>query len=282
MKKMIWRTKKGDIDLSRRALVMGVLNVTLDSFSDGGKYLAVADAVKHARQMIADGADIIDIGGESTRPGALPVSAETECARVLPVIECVAALPGCLISVDTSKASVAREAIARGASVINDITGLRGDPGMAGVVRASGAGVILAHMQGTPRDMQVAPHYENVVDEVGLFFRQSLALAIGCGIDPMCVAFDPGIGFGKSVAHNLLLLRHLERLRTEGRPLAVGVSRKSFLGKVIGSAEMADRLWPAVAVTSYGREHGGSIFRVHDVKAHVDALRMTEAILEEA
>jgi len=254
---MIWRTKKGDVDLGRRALIMGVLNVTLDSFSDGGKYLAVSDAVEHGRRMLAEGADIIDVGGESTRPGAVPVPAEIERARVLPVIERLAALPGCLLSIDTSKADVAREAVER-------------------------AGVIITHMQGTPRDMQISPRYEDVVAEVGLFFRQSFALALGSGIDSMCIAFDPGIGFGKSVAHNLLLLRNLDRLRTEGRPLAVGVSRKSFLGKVIGSAAMADRLWPAVATTSYCREHGGSIFRVHDVKEHLEALRMTEAILEQA
>jgi len=279
---MIWRTKKGDVDLGRRALIMGVLNVTLDSFSDGGKYLAVSDAVEHGRRMLAEGADIIDVGGESTRPGAAPVPAEIERARVLPVIERLAALPGSLLSIDTSKAGVAREAVERGAAIINDVTGLRGDPEMAGVARDSGAGVIITHMQGTPRDMQISPHYENVVDEVGLFFRQSFALALRSGIDSMCIAFDPGIGFGKSAAHNLLLLRNLDRLRTEGRPLAVGVSRKSFLGKVIGSAAMADRLWPAVAATSYCREHGGSIFRVHDVKEHLEALRMTEAILEEA
>ncbi len=250
---------------------MGILNVTLDSFWDGGKYAALSDAVEHARRMLGEGADIIDIGGESTRPGALPVPEEIERARVLPVVEAVAALGAGLLSIDTYKAGVAREAVARGAAIINDISGLR-DPAMREAARDTGAGVILCHMQGTPRDMQAAPRYEDVVEEVGVFFRQSLALAIGSGIDPMCIVFDPGIGFGKSVAHNLRLLRHLDTLAE--RPLAVGVSRKSFLG-----GAMEDRLWPAVAITSFAREQGAAVFRVHDVKAHAEALRMTEAIL---
>ena len=279
---MIWKTQRGDLDLGGRGLVMGILNVTLDSFYDGGKYAAPGAAVDHALAMLEEGADIIDVGGESTRPGATPVPEYVERARVLPVIERLSSLTGCLISIDTSKARVAREAVASGASIINDVTGLRGDPEMVDVVRESGAGVIIMHMQGTPASMQTAPHYQDVVEEVGLFFRHSYASALRSGVDPMCIAFDPGIGFGKSAAHNLLLLRNLPRLSVEERPMAIGVSRKSFLGTVTGSSAMEDRFWPGVALTSCARERGASIFRVHDVLANVQALRMTEAILEEA
>lgn len=281
---MIWRTRAGELDLARRALVMGILNVTADSFSDGGKFLARDAAVAHALAMAADGAAIIDIGGESTRPGAEPVPEEEEMARVLPVIERVAAelrrfSPPCEISIDTSKAAVARAAIERGAGIINDVTALRGDAGMAAVARETGAGVIAMHMQGTPRDMQRAPHYENVIAEVRDFFRQTFARAIGSGIQPERIAFDPGIGFGKTVMHNLSLLRHLAALRVEERPLVLGVSRKAFLGKVTGSAEMADRAAPTLALTALGRANGANIFRVHDVKANVQALAAAETVL---
>jgi len=276
---MIWRHNSGEFDLGGRARVMGVLNVTVDSFSDGGKYVSVEKAVSHGLQMVAEGADIIDVGGESTRPGAEPVSEEEEMRRVLPVIGELAKKSRCVISIDTSKAGVAREAIAHGASIINDVTGLRGDPKMAEVVALTGAGLIIMHMQGTPRDMQRNPHYENVVAEVGDFFRQSFTRAVTCGIDPGNIAFDPGIGFGKSVLHNMLLLKNIESLRVQNRPLVVGVSRKSFLGKIVGSDAMEDRFWPTVALTSLGREHGADVFRVHDVQPSVQALRMTEAIL---
>ncbi len=273
---------KGDLCLGERGLVMGILNVTLDSFSDGGKYADPAAAVEHALAMVEQGADIIDIGGESTRPGARPIPEEVERARVLPVLERLAGLTDCLLSIDTSKAPIARDAIACGASIINDVTGLRGDSAMVDVARDTGAGVIIMHMQGTPADMQIAPCYEDVVEEVGLFFRHSFASALRSGVDPMCIAFDPGIGFGKSAAHNLLLLRNLPRLSVEERPLAIGVSRKSFLSAVTGASAMEDRLWPGVALTSYCRERGASIFRVHDVLPNAQALRMTEAILEVA
>ena len=278
---MIWRAKKAEIDLSSRALVMGILNVTLDSFSDGGKFLSVDKAVSHAIRMADEGADLIDVGGESTRPGAEAVPAEVEMERVLPVIEALAKRTGALISIDTYKASVARAALDCGASIINDITGLRGDPEMAGVARASGAGVILMHMQGTPRTMQLSPHYQDVRAEVRDFFRQSFDLALACGLHPMSLAFDPGIGFGKTVAHNLELLKNLESLRVGDRPLVLGVSNKSFIGKAIGSDAMEDRFWPTVALTSFLRERGANVVRVHDVKANAQALRMTEAILNQ-
>jgi len=265
---------------------MGILNVTLDSFSDAGKFLSVNKAVAHALRMVEEGAAVLDIGGESTRPGAQAVCAEEEMQRVLPVLEALSqelshelASSRVLISIDTYKAEVARAAIERGASIINDITGLRGDPGMAEVARESGAGVIIMHMQGTPLTMQTAPHYADVVGEVRDFFRQSLDHALASGLDPMSLAFDPGIGFGKTVAHNLLLLKNLESLRVGSRPLVLGVSNKSFIGKVIGSDALEDRLWPTVALTSFAREHGANLVRVHEVKPNAEALRMTEAIL---
>ena len=231
--------------------------------------------IGRARQMAAQGADLIDIGGESTRPGADPVSEAEEMQRVLPVIE---QLTDLALSIDTMKPAVARAALDAGAEIVNDVTGLR-DPVMREVVRVTGAGAIAMHMQGEPRTMQSAPHYADVCGEIRETFRQTLDACLACGIDPMCLAFDPGIGFGKTVAHNLTLLQNLEAVRVGGRPLVLGVSRKSFIGKVLGSERMDDRDWPTVALTSYLRERGASVLRVHDVKPNAEALRMTEAIL---
>jgi dihydropteroate synthase len=200
-------------------------------------------------------------------------------ARVIPVIERLSAQTDRAISIDTSKASVAAAAIKAGASIINDVTAMRADGAMAIVAERTGAGVILMHMQGTPRDMQANPHYGDVVAEVGDFFRQSFERALRCGINPMRIAFDPGIGFGKTVEHNLLLLKNLAALRIENRPLVLGVSRKSFIGKILEAPSHADRLWPTVALTSYAREQDANILRVHDVRPNAEALRMTEAIL---
>ncbi|MEA3187955.1 MAG: dihydropteroate synthase [Chthoniobacter sp.] len=275
---MIWRTAKGDTDLAARGLIMGVLNVTLDSFSDGGKFTTVESAVAHALEMEQQGADIIDVGGESTRPGAQPVSAQEEMQRVLPVIEALADRTRCEISVDTYKPEVAQAAILSGASIINDVSGLR-DPRMIEVAGETGAGVIAMHMQGTPGDMQRDPHYGDVVAEIREFFRQTFARAVTSGLAPMSIAFDPGIGFGKTVAHNLTLLKNLAALRVEQRPLVVGVSRKSFIGRILDDMEMKARDWPTVALTSYACEHGANVIRVHEVKPNVEALRMTEAIV---
>ena len=276
---------------------MGILNVTSDSFSDGGAYLEIERAVDHAREMIAAGADIIDIGGESTRPGAEPVSEDEEMRRVLPVIERLVevgkehrtsniehrtskeeACPTLVISIDTMKPAVARAAIECGAEIVNDVTGLR-DPAMREVVRASGAGAIAMHMQGMPRDMQIAPQYEDVTGEIREFFRHTFSACLASGMEETRLAFDPGIGFGKTVPHNLAILRNLDSMRVGGRPLVLGVSRKSFLGKVLGSGTMEDRAWPTVALTSYGRAHGANVIRVHDVQPNAHSLRMTEAIL---
>ena len=277
---MLWQTRTRTLDLAQRGLIMGVLNVTTDSFSDGGQFIDIDRAVAHAQQLIEEGAAIIDIGGESTRPGAEPVAETEELRRVLPVIERLAGDQRCVLSIDTMKPAVARAAIEVGAEIINDVTGLR-DPAMREVVRDTGAGAIAMHMQGTPRDMQRAPHYDNVVAEISNFFRQTFSACLACGIDPMRLAFDPGIGFGKTVEHNLALLRNLDAMRVGGRPLVLGVSRKSFLGKMTGSDALADRAWPTVALTSYGRARGANIFRVHEARPNVEALRMTEAILGE-
>jgi len=258
---------------------MGVLNVTPDSFFDGGEFFTPGKAIQHGLQMAAEGADIIDIGGESTRPGAAPVPAEEELRRVIPVIEKLRAKIDVPISIDTSKSEVARTAIHTGAAIVNDITGGRGDKGMLPLIAETKSAFIIMHMQGTPRTMQNQPQYEDVVLEVSDFFRQQYARAIVCNIEPMAIAFDPGIGFGKTLDHNLDLLAHLERLRAHDRPLVIGVSRKSFLGKLANSLEIKDRLAPAVALTSLLRVRGADVFRVHDVKESVSALRVTEAIL---
>ena len=275
---MLWRTKTREFDLHKRALLMGILNVTADSFSDGGRYLDPDHAVAHAQEMAAAGADIIDVGGESTRPGAEPVPEDEEMRRVLPVIERLARDTPSVISIDTMKSAVARAAVERGAAIINDVTGLR-DPAMREVVRVTGAGAIAMHMQGTPQDMQRAPHYEDVVAEIKDFFRQTLNACLASGVDVMRLAFDPGIGFGKTVPHNLAIVRNLDSMRVGGRPLVLGVSRKSFLGKLVGSEALEDRAWPTVTLTSYGRTRGANVFRVHDVLPNAQALRMTEALL---
>ncbi len=259
---------------------MGVVNVTPDSFSDGGLFLDHAAAVDHGLKMLAEGADVLDVGGESTRPGAEPVPAAEQIRRVVPVVRALRAQTEALLSVDTASAEVAAAALEAGADVVNDVTALRADAAMARVCAEAGCGVILMHMQGEPRTMQHAPAYADVVAEVRAFFAGRLDHALAAGLAREAIMFDPGIGFGKTVAHNLALLRHLDALSpAPDRPVALGVSRKSFLGRVLGSDAMGDREWPTVALTSLGREKGARLFRVHDVRPNVHALRMTEAIL---
>lgn len=278
---MIWQHARGSLDLSVRGAIMGILNVTPDSFSDGGQYADAARAIDHGLAMWAEGAAILDIGGESTRPGAAAVDAREELGRVLPVIDgLVSQAPGCLISIDTSKASVAQAALDHGAVIVNDVTALHGDADMAGVVAKGRAGVILMHMQGTPRTMQLDPRYDDVLAEVGSFFADRARVAEAAGIPAACLAFDPGIGFGKTVEHNLTLLRKLERLAGTGHPLVLGVSRKSFLAGMSGVGTMSDRLWPTLALTALLREKGARVLRVHDVKPNVAALRVAESLLE--
>lgn len=282
MRERTWKIGKRVFDVSRHGLIMGVLNVTPDSFSDGGEFPTADKATERGLQIVAEGAHIIDVGGESTHPGSEPVTADQELRRVIPVIENLRQKLDVPISIDTSKAEVAGAAIQAGASIVNDITGGQGDEQMLPLVAETKSAFIVMHMQGTPRTMQIQPRYTDVVAEISEFFRQQYARAIGLNIDPMAIAFDPGIGFGKTLDHNLELLAQLERLRAHDRPLVVGVSRKSFLGKLIGSPEISDRLVPGLALTALLRARGADVFRVHDVKENVYALRVSEAILQRA
>ena len=274
---MIWKSPRRTEDLTHHGLIMGVLNVTPDSFSDGGRYFNPADAVAHALQMENDGAGILDIGGESTRPGATAVNPEEELRRILPVVRAVREQTQCLISIDTMKAAVAAAAMDAGADIINDISGLRADPDMAAVAAHTGAGVVLMHMQGTPQTMQHQPAYEDVIREIQDSLRRSMEIAVAAGVAPAAIALDPGIGFGKTLEHNLAILRNLDAFSLDSRPVLLGVSRKSFISRITGSP---DRKWPTLALTSYARGKGVRILRVHDVKENVQALRMTEAILQ--
>ena len=264
-----------------RSLVMGVLNVTPDSFSDCGKFTDVGRAVEHARKMADAGADIIDIGGESTRPGSQPVSEEEELRRVVPLIE---RLPGLLISIDTTKAIVAEQALAAGARIVNDISALRFDGRMVEVVREHGAGVVLMHMQGTPTTMQQAPRYDNVVREVCEFLAERIAFAVDRGVKKTQIAVDPGIGFGKTVEHNIQLLAQLEQLSALGCPIVVGASRKSFIGKLLAplgadrDREPRERLPGSLAVAAWAVAQGANVLRVHDVAETVDVIRMVEVL----
>jgi dihydropteroate synthase len=275
---MFWKTRRHSLDLSQHARVMGILNTTPDSFSDGGHHQRIEGALGHARAMIRDGADIIDIGGESTRPGADAVTAAEEIERTAPVIAALRAEWEGWISIDTMKAEVAEAALRAGADIVNDVTGLTGDPRMAEVCAKTHCGVVVMHMQGKPRTMQLSPTYDDVVGEVRAFFEERFAMLTNAGIDPEALCFDPGIGFGKTVEHNLQLLRALDQLSVSGRPVLLGVSRKSFIGKILSENDLSCREWPTVALTTHGRELGAMIHRVHSVKPNVDALRMIEAI----
>jgi dihydropteroate synthase len=258
--------------------VMGVVNVTPDSFSDGGDYLDPDKAVSHGIQLVDEGASILDIGGESTRPGAVPVHADEELRRVLPVIGPLAvARPTAQISIDTCKAVVAQEAITGGATLVNDVTALRGDPKMTELVSSTGCECCLMHMRGEPRTMQENPRYDDVVSEVKAFLEERLAFAIASGIAESKVLLDPGIGFGKTAEHNLELLRRLDELVAIGRPVVVGVSRKSFIGHLTGRDDPKERVFGTVALNVLAYERGARIFRVHDVAPSYDALRVAAA-----
>ncbi|HEY5894190.1 MAG TPA: dihydropteroate synthase [Chthoniobacterales bacterium] len=275
---MMWKIQDRTIAFGRRGAIMGIVNATPDSFSDGGQFLDPDAAVEHALNLVAEGAEFIDVGGESTRPRATPVDADEEKRRVLPVIAGLRKKSDVLISVDTYKPEVAEAAIRAGANIINNIAGFGGHDEMLDVVNKTGAGIVCMHMQGNPGNMQQSPRYDDVVRDVKTFFDAKLTSAIVAGIDPERVVFDPGIGFGKTLEHNLTLLRHLPSLRVADRPILVGVSRKSFIGKVLGSEKMEDRFWPTVAMTAFCAQNGADILRVHDVRANYYALRMMEAI----
>ncbi len=260
----------------RRPAVMGVLNVTPDSFSDGGRFMAPADAIAHGRRLAAEGAAIVDIGGESTRPGADEVTADEELRRVEPVLEGLVGIP---VSIDTSKAEVARQALELRAEMVNDVTALRGDPEMAAVVAEADAYLCLMHMQGEPRTMQAAPHYDDVVSEVAAFLEERLAFAVGQGVREELICLDPGIGFGKTPDQNLELIRRLDMLAALGRPVVVGFSRKSTLGKALGDAGATQGTMPAslgAAVAAF--ERGAWMLRVHDVRETVEALAVAAAV----
>lgn len=261
---------------------MGILNVTPDSFSDGGQFDSVSTALDHARKMLAEGAAIIDIGGESTRPGASPVDATTELARVLPVIERLSKqCPHALLSIDTSKAEVAHAACQAGASIINDVTGLTGDPDMARVVAQTQAGLVIMHSKGNPRNMQNEPSYDEVVAELRDFFHRQIQLALQAGVAADAICLDPGIGFGKNDTHNVTLLSHLDQLKIDPHPLLIGVSRKSFIGRLLNQPDPDNRSAATYALTALTRSSGAMIHRVHDVRANLDALRMAEVLLED-
>jgi dihydropteroate synthase len=257
-------------------LIMGVVNVTPDSFSDGGLYLDAGAAVEHGELLAGEGADILDVGGESTRPGAAPVSEEEELRRVVPVVERLAGV-GPRISIDTTKVAVARAALEAGADIVNDVSAFRFDPELAGLVAEAGVDCCLMHMLGEPRTMQEDPRYDDVVAEVKAFLEERLAFAVGEGVPEERVWLDPGIGFGKTAEHNLALLRRLDEIVAIGRPVVVGTSRKSFLGTLTGGKAETERLPGTIATNVVALERGASVFRVHDVAQVRDALLVAAA-----
>ena len=271
-------TRHGQVDMRSRTAVMGILNVTPDSFSDGGRYPDIESAVARGVEMARQGASIVDVGGESTRPGAAPVSAAEELERVAPVIRKLRRRVDVPISIDTYKEEVARGALAAGADMVNDVSALRFDPAMAGLVAREGVPVVLMHMKGRPRTMQIAPRYRDVVGEVAAFLRERVAFAVGSGVSAERIVVDPGIGFGKDLDHNLALLRSLGALASLGRPVLVGLSRKAFLGRLQETAGPESRLAGSLAGASAAVLAGVHMVRVHDVLETCRAVRVADAI----
>lgn len=274
---MLLRTRQYEFDFPRPAMVMGIVNVTPDSFSDGGRFFDMDAAVRHGVELAEQGAEILDVGGESTRPQAQPVSEAEELRRVVPVIEMLAARVSTPISVDTMKTGVARAALQAGASIVNDVAANRDDDAMWRLVAEKGAGYVLMHMRGTPQTMQADPVYVDVVGEVGQFFAERLKRLETCGVRPEQVILDPGIGFGKRTEHNLQLLAAMSSFIDLARPLLIGISRKGFIGNLLG-ADVARRLPASLAGACLAVESGAQIVRAHDVAETVQAVRMTEAI----
>ena len=279
-----WRLRSRTLDNRDHTLVMGILNVTPDSFSDGGAYDDLADAIDHARRLVADGADIVDVGGESTRPGAAPVPVDVELARVIPVVETLAA-EGIVVSIDTSKAEVARRAVDAGAEIVNDVTGLR-DPAMVAACVEAGPGVVIMHMQGEPRTMQADPTYDDVVVDIRRELLGRVAAFADAGGDPAAVCLDPGIGFGKTIEHNLELLRRLDAFVALGHPVLIGTSRKSFIGAVLDAAGRPtapdQRDVASAATAALSAAAGAAVVRAHDVRATLEATRIADAIVRSA
>jgi dihydropteroate synthase len=279
---MIWKVNGKVVDLSQCAHVMGILNVTPDSFSDGGCFDNVQKAMDHAREMIKQGAMMIDIGGESTRPGAAEVLEEEEILRTIPVIERLRQEWDGWISIDTKKAGVAAAAILAGADIVNDVSGLTADPDMISVCAKSDCGLVVMHMQGTPQTMQKNPTYSDVVNDIRVFFEERLVTLTAAGIERERICFDPGIGFGKTLEHNLTLLNHLDQLAPHGQPLLLGVSRKSFFTKLFDAELPSQRDAATAAVTALARKQGVMLHRVHDVKGNLDALKVCEGMMGHA
>jgi len=272
-----WKLPGRALDCDERTLVMGVLNVTPDSFSDGGRFLDHEDAVKQALRMVEDGADLVDVGGESTRPGSDPVPADEERRRVVPIVERLAREVEVPISIDTRRAEVAAAAVEAGAEIVNDVTAGR-DPEMFDVVRSSGAALVLMHMKGEPKTMQEAPHYDDVVREVHDYLGERVEAAVAAGIGREAISVDPGLGFAKTTPHSLVLMKHTDALLDLGRPVLVGPSRKSFIGDVLGT-EVGERAEGTVGAACYMVGKGAHIVRVHDVRETVRAVRVVDAIL---
>lgn len=271
----MWHLPDRVLTFDRGPLVMGIVNVTPDSFFDGGSFQEPEAAVAHGLELVRQGADLLDVGGESTRPGSAPVPVEEELRRVLPVVTALAARAAVPISVDTSKAEVARQCLQAGALIVNDVTALRGDPDMAEVVRTQRAGVILMHMQGTPATMQAGPHYDDVVGDIGRFFEERLQSLAAAGIAGEQIALDPGIGFGKTVDHNLEILARLAEFQRLGRPVCLGVSRKGFISHVLGDRPVPRRLAGSLAVLAFALSRGAvQVARVHDVEESKDMVTM--------
>lgn len=275
---MIWKIKDRPLDLTSHAFIMGILNTTPDSFSDGGKFHDLETALAHAREMIAEGATIIDIGGESTRPGAISVCAAEEISRTIPVIEALRSEWDGYISIDTQKAAVAAAALDVGADIVNDVSGLTADPDMPGVCAKAQCGIVIMHMRGTPADMQDAPVYADVVGEISSFFQERLRALTELGITADRICFDPGIGFGKTLDQNLALLRSLDSLAPKHRPLLLGVSRKSFISKISDASSPSDRDSATIAITAFARGKNIMLHRVHNVRGNLAALHMVEAM----
>ncbi len=273
--------RAGTLTAGPGPVVVGILNITPDSFSDGGDFLDPEAAADQAATMLDEGAEILDVGGESTRPGSDPVSQEEEIRRVVPVIgRILSARPEAVISVDTYRSGTATAALEAGASLVNDVTALRGDPRMASVIQQAACPVILMHMQGEPKTMQKEPHYEDVVGEVRNFLAERAEYALTSGVGPENVILDPGIGFGKNLEHNLALLRNLDAIVDLGFPVLIGASRKSFIEKITGVQEARERVSGTVATTVLAYERGATFFRVHDVRANREALAVAEAVLQ--
>lgn len=273
------RLPRGELPLDQGTVIMGVVNVTPDSFSDGGQFFDRQAAVEQGLKLAAEGARILDIGGETTRPGSEPTPAAVELDRVLPVIRELKARCDAVLSIDTNKAEVAAAALEAGAEIINDITALRGDPEMAALAARSQAGLVLMHMLGTPRTMQKDPHYDDVVAEVRDFLATQAKAALAAGVEREAIVLDPGIGFGKTLTHNLELIRNLPALARLGYPVLLGASRKAFIGHLTGRATPADRVWGSLGVHLLGAALGARIVRVHDVAPLRDALLVGDAVM---